>query len=47
MNNNPSIPGYARVLLIIIPYFIIVGVFQYIGMLVTQVDFKNFDIFII
>ena len=44
MNNNPSIPGYARVLLIIIPYFIIVGVFQYIGMLVTQVDFKNFDI---
>ena len=44
MNNNPSIAGYARILLLIIPYIIIVGIFQFIGMLIAKVDIENFDI---
>ena len=44
MNNNLSIPGYARVLLIILPYMFIVGVFQFIGMLIANVNIEHFDI---
>lgn len=43
MNNNPSISGYARILLMIIPNIIIVGIFQFIGMLIANVDIENFD----
>lgn len=37
-NNN-----WIRVLLLIIPYFIIVGIFQFAGILLTGVDFENID----
>jgi len=47
MNNNPSIAGYARILLLIIPYIIIVGIFQFIGMLIAKVDIENFDVSIL
>ena len=46
-HNNPSIAGYARILLMIIPYFLVVGIFQFIGMLFTKVDIENFDISIL
>ncbi len=35
--------GWQRVLLIIIPYIFIVGIFQYIGSLITKVDFTNIN----
>ena len=47
MNNNPSIAGYARILLMIIPYFFVVGIFQFIGMLFAKVDIENFDVSIL
>lgn len=35
--------GWLRVLKIIFPFFIIVGIFQFIGMLIAKIDYKNFD----
>ncbi|MGQ1908247.1 lysostaphin resistance A-like protein [Marinifilum sp. RC60d5] len=35
--------GWHRILLIIIPYFIIVGIFQLIGGLIADVDFMNLE----
>ena len=52
MNDNvasiqPKLPnknrGWQRVLLIIIPFIFIGGIFQYIGLLVAQVDLKDLD----
>ena len=37
-NNNR---GWQRVLLLIIPYIFIVGIFQFIGLLIAGVDYKN------
>jgi len=35
--------GWQRVLKIIIPYIFIIGFFQFIGMLIMEVDFKNYN----
>jgi membrane protease YdiL (CAAX protease family) len=36
--------GWQRVLLIIIPFILIVGTFQFIGLLIAGVDYKNDDL---
>lgn len=38
-----SIKGYLRIILLIIPYFLVVGVFQFVGLLITGVDYTNID----
>ena len=43
MENNTSIKGWQRVLLLIIPYFIIVGIFQFIGVLIAGVDYTDIN----
>jgi len=35
--------GWERVLKLIIPYIFIVGFFQFMGMLIIGVDFKNYN----
>ena len=40
-SKNPEIEGWQRILLLIIPYIFIVGLFQFIGMLIIGVDYKN------
>lgn len=46
-NIRPKLPnknrGWQRVLLIIIPFIFIGGIFQYIGLLVAQVDLKDLE----
>lgn len=39
-----SIKGWQRVLLLIVPYFIVVGIFQFIGLLIANIDYKNLDV---
>ena len=44
MNKTKSgIRGWVRVLIIILPYFLIVGIFQYIGSLIAKVDIINIE----
>lgn len=40
---NYIIKGWQRILLLIIPYFFIVGFFQFIGLLISGADYKNLD----
>jgi len=40
---NKSI-GWQRVLLIIIPYFFIVGIFQFVSLLIAEVDYKSHNL---
>lgn len=35
--------GWQRVLLIIIPYFLIVGAFQLVGVLISGIDLTNIE----
>ena len=35
--------GWQRIIKLIIPYFIMVGIFQFIGMLITGVDIENIN----
>jgi membrane protease YdiL (CAAX protease family) len=35
--------GWQRILLLIIPYFFIVGVFQFFGLIIAGVDYKDLD----
>jgi len=36
--------NWTRVLLLIIPYFIVVGIFQLIGMLIADIDYKDLEV---
>lgn len=38
---NSFIKGWERVLLLIIPYFVIVGIFQFIGLIIARVDYQT------
>lgn len=42
-NQSHSIKGWQRILLVIIPYFFIVGIFQFIGLLIVGIDFKDLE----
>ncbi len=42
-NKKQTINGWARILLLIIPYFFVVGIFQFIGMLIADIDYKQLD----
>ncbi|MCK5402123.1 MAG: CPBP family intramembrane metalloprotease [Flavobacteriaceae bacterium] len=41
--NNSTLKGWHRILILIIPYFIIVGIFQFIGMIIAGVDYTTID----
>jgi len=36
--------GWQRILIFIVPYFVIVGFFQFLGMFIAGIDFKNLNI---
>ncbi|MCG8208449.1 CPBP family intramembrane metalloprotease [Tenacibaculum finnmarkense] len=44
MSNNSPLHGYTRILLLIIPYFFVMGFFQLIGLLFAKIADKNIDI---
>ena len=43
MNQQSAIPGWARVLLLILPYFFVVGIFQLVGLALTGASFTDPD----
>lgn len=44
MNQESSVKGWQRILILILPYFLIVGIFQFIGMLIADVNYKEYSI---
>lgn len=44
MNQESSVKGWQRILILIVPYFLIVGIFQFIGMLIADVNYKEYSI---
>lgn len=40
---NTSIKGWQRVLILIIPYFFIVGIFQFLGLIIAGVDYIDLN----